>query len=170
MKKPFVSLLIVLFAIFPVYAVKPADEQRLDEVTERGAHVMPFDLEKTIHVFTKTNEGGVQQVVAKDKSDSEQIRLIRGHLSEISIEFRQGDFSRPTQIHGEDMPGLAELKSAKVGQIKIDYIELLDGAQINYASDSPRLIDAIHQWFDAQLSDHARHAVPGHGHDHTHHH
>lgn len=170
MKKLFISLLIALFAIFPVYAVKPADEQRLDEVAERGAHVMTFDLEKTIHVFTKTNEGGVQQVVAKDKSDSEQIRLIREHLSEISIEFRQGDFSRPAQIHGEDMPGLAELKSAKVGQIKIDYTELPDGAQINFASDSPRLINAIHQWFDAQLSDHARHAVSGHVHDHMHHH
>lgn len=176
MKNLFISLsvvlLVVLFAIFPVYAVKPADEQRLDEVAERGVHVMPFDLEKTLHVFTKTNEGGVQQVVAKDKSDSEQIRLIREHLSEISTEFRQGDFSKPAQIHGEDMPGLAELRSAKAGQIKIDYTELPDGAQINYASDSPRLIDAIHQWFDAQLSDHARHAVPGHGHghDHMHHH
>ena len=49
--------------------------KRLDEVAQRGTHVMPFDLEKTIHVFSKTAEGGLQQVVVKGKSDTEQIRL-----------------------------------------------------------------------------------------------
>jgi hypothetical protein len=34
------------------------------------------------------------------------------------------------------------------------------GAQIGYSTDDPSLINTIHQWFDAQLSDHARHAVP----------
>ena len=85
----------------------PADEKRLDEVAERGIHVKPFDLEKTTHGFSKTANGGIQQVIAKDKSDTEQIQLIRDHLSEISEEFRQGDFSKPAHIHGGDMPGLA---------------------------------------------------------------
>ena len=164
-----VSLLLVLFAVAPVHAADPADEKRLDEVAERGTHVMPFDLEKTTHIFSKTANGGIQQVIAKDKSDSEQIQLIRDHLSEISEEFRQGDFSNPVHIHGEDMPGLAELKTASPGQIKIEYTTLPDGAQINYATKSPQFIKAIHQWFDAQLSDHARHAVPGHPHRHMHH-
>ncbi len=164
-----VSLLLVLFAVIPVHAADPADEKRLDEVTERGMHIMPFDLEKTTHVFSKTANGGIQQVIAKDKSDSEQIQLIRDHLSEISEEFRQGDFSNPAHIHGEDMPGLVELKTADPGQITIEYIELPNGAQINYATKSPQFIKAIHQWFDAQLSDHARHAVPGHPHQHMHH-
>lgn len=82
---------------------------------------MPFDLEKTTHIFTKTCDGGIQQVVAKDKSDSEQIRLIREHLLEISTEFSQSDFSKPAQIHGDDMPGLAVLKSAKTGQLITEY-------------------------------------------------
>jgi hypothetical protein len=90
-----------------VHAVDPADEKRLDEVAERGTHVKPFDLEKTTHGFSKTANGGIQQVIAKDKSDTEQIQLIRDHLSEISEEFRQGDFSKPAHIHGGDMPGLA---------------------------------------------------------------
>ena len=162
-----------LFLMLPVsmsvHAVEPADEKRLDEVAERGTHVMPFDLEKTIHVFSKTPEGGIQQVIAKDKSDSEQIQLIRAHLSEISAEFSQGDYSKPMHIHGQDMPGLDVLKTASPGQVKIGYRELPDGAQIHYISQSPQLIDAIHQWFDAQLSDHARHAVPGHPHEHGQH-
>ncbi len=131
---------------------------------------MPFDLEKTRHVFSKTANGRIQQVIAKDKSDSGLIQLIRDHLSEISEEFRQGDFSNPAHIHGEDMPGLAELKTANPDQIKIEYMALPDGAQIKYATKSPQFIKAIHQWFDAQLSDHARHAVPGHPHQHMHHH
>jgi hypothetical protein len=162
------SLSIFLFATIPAHAVEPADEKRLDEVAERGTHVMPFDLEKTTHVFSKTADGGIQQVIAKDKSDAEQIQLIRDHLSEISEEFRQGDFSKPAQIHGGDMPGLAELKTANPDQIKIEYRVLPEGAQINYSTKFPQLIRAIHQWFDAQLSDHERHAVHGHSHQHMH--
>lgn len=163
-----ISLLIAVFTITGAQAQK-ADEKRLDEVAQRGTHVMPFDLEKTTHVFSKTPKGGLQQVVVKDKSDAKQIGLIRAHLSEISGDFKRGDFSKPARIHGEDMPGSAELKSAKPGQIKIQYEELPDGAQIGYSTSSPELINAIHQWFDAQLSDHARHAVPDHSHHHMHH-
>jgi hypothetical protein len=159
-------LFLMLPVSMPVHAVKPVDQKRLDEVAERGTHVMPFDLEKTVHVFSKTPEGGIQQIVVRDKSDSEQIQLIRAHLSKISAEFSQGDYSRPMHIHGQDMPGLDALKTASPGQVEIEYLELSDGAQIHYASQSPQLIDAIHQWFEAQLSDHARHAVSAHPHEH----
>lgn len=161
-------LLLVLIAALPVHAVEPADAKRLNEVAERGAHVMSFNLEKTTHIFSKTDKGGIQQVIAKDKSDTEQIRLIREHLSEISAEFSQGNFSKPMQIHGDEMPGLAELRMAKPDQIQIEYRELPDGAQIGYTTEVPKLTLAIHRWFDAQLSDHARHAVPGHSHQHEH--
>jgi hypothetical protein len=57
------------------------------------------------------------------------------------------------------MAGLAELRKAKQGEISIVYKELSDGAEIDYATESPVLINAIHQWFDAQLSEHARHAT-----------
>ncbi len=162
-------LLLILIAALPVHAVEPADAMRLDEVAERGVHVMPFNLEKTTHIFSKTDKGGIQQVIAKDKTDAGQVRLIREHLSEIAAEFSQGDFSKPAQIHGDEMPGLAELKAAKPGQIQIEYRELPAGAQISYTTEAPKLIRAIHRWFDAQLSDHARHAVPGHPHQHEHH-
>tara|TARA_R110002073_G_C9257786_1_gene563156 strand:- start:189 stop:683 length:495 start_codon:yes stop_codon:yes gene_type:complete len=159
-----VSLLLALLAATPIYATDSIDEKRLDEVTERGTHVMPFNLEKTTHVFSRTANGGIQQVIAKDKSDTDQIQKIRDHLSEITEEFKQGDFSKPAHIHGKDMPGLAELKTANPDQIKFEYKWLPDGAQINYSTELPQLVKAIHQWFDAQLSDHAHHAVPGHEH------
>jgi hypothetical protein len=168
MKLSIMRMIIALLAATPAQAMEKADEKRLDEVAKRGTHVMPFDLEKTTHVFSRTDQGGLQHVVVKDKSDKEQIKLIRAHLSEISEDFKRGDFSKPERIHGEGMPGLAALKSAKPGQIKIEYSVLPDGAQIAYSTQSPQLIDTIHHWFDAQLSDHARHAVSGSPHRHIH--
>lgn len=170
MKSRLIVLGWLIFLITPVFAAEPASEQRLDEVAERGSHVMLFDLEKTTHIFSKMDTGGIQQVIAKNQSDSEQISLIRLHLSQITQEFQRGDFSNPEKIHGATMPGLAELRAAKPGQIKIAYKELPDGAEITYATHIEKLKLAIHQWFDAQLSDHARHAVPGHPHGSGHHH
>ena len=130
----------------------------------RGAEVMPFKLSATTHVFTKTPTGGLQQVVAKSPGDTDQIRLIRMHLEDIATRFHQGDFSGPTQTHGEQMPGLAQLKAAKPGEIKILYTDIANGGQIEYFAKRPELITAIHEWFDAQLSDHGADAMAGHDH------
>jgi hypothetical protein len=168
MKKPNVFLFTLLLISASAQAVEKASDERLDEVARRGARVMPFSLEQTTHVFSKTEEGGVQQVIVKDSANAGQIQLIREHLSKISREFMQGDFSDPARIHGEGMPGLTELKAAKPGQVKIAFKELPAGAEIDYSTDDPKLIDAIHRWFDAQLSEHARHAMPGHPHHQMH--
>jgi hypothetical protein len=138
-----------------VQALQKASKTRQEEVARRGAQVMSFSLKRTLHIFLKTKNGGIQQVVAKDQSDTGQIKLIREHLSKISKEFAQGDFSAPASIHGRDMPGLAEMEKAHPDQLRIEYHELTKGAQIEYSSDNPAVIDAIHSWFDAQIADHA---------------
>lgn len=33
--------------------------------------VMPFDMTKTVHVFTMTESGGIERVIVKDKRDRE---------------------------------------------------------------------------------------------------
>jgi len=145
-----------------------ATPERLEEVTQRGMHVMPFDLKQTQHIFSKTETGGVQQVIVRNPSNAQQIELIRQHLTKISQEFAHGDFSNPAKIHGQDMPGLAELRKAKPGQLDVEYKELENGAEITYSSKEPGLIDAIHRWFDAQLADHGSDAIPGHSHGSMH--
>jgi len=155
----FITFLMVLFA-GPVQATEMESGTRQEEVARRGARIMPFSLERTLHIFKKTESGGIQQVIVKDPSDISQIGLIREHLSKISKEFAQGNFSDPASIHGNDMPGLLELEKAPSDQIKIEYKEIPRGAQIEYVSASPELIHAIHKWFDAQLADHAG-ALPG---------
>jgi len=127
---------------------------------------MPFDLKATTHVFTRTRDGGVQRVVAKNRADSNQVKLVRAHLRDIEAEFRRGDFSGPAHIHGADMPGLAQLKAAKPGEVRIAYRDVPAGAQLTYRTANPQLVAALHRWFDAQLSDHGADAMAGHEHHH----
>ncbi|OZI66980.1 aspartate carbamoyltransferase [Bordetella genomosp. 11] len=139
-----------------------ADTQRQAEVSRRGKDVMPFSLSATTHIFTRNAEGGVQRVVAKDASDTTQVTLIRQHLQEIRQQFLKGDFSDPSHIHGQDMPGLAELTKARPGQLDIAYQEVEGGAQLIYTTTEPTLVVALHKWFDAQLSDHGKDAIEEH--------
>ena len=145
-----------------------ASPERLNEVTQRGMHVMPFDLKQTQHLFTQTDTGGVQQVIARNPGNSQQIELIRQHLRKISGEFSRGDFSNPEKIHGKDMPGLAALSAANPGQLQVRYNELPKGAEIFYSSEDKALVFAIHQWFDAQLADHGPDAMHGINHSNMH--
>ena len=169
MMKKLSMMILSLLVINPSYAVEKASEERLDEVAQRGVHVMPFDLELTTHVFSKTEKGGVQKVIVNNLENTDQIRLIREHLTKISAEFQQANYSDPAKIHGENMPGLEMLRNANSGQVSILYKDLPNGAEITYVTEVTTLITAIHQWFDAQLSDHARHAISGHSHHKMHH-
>jgi hypothetical protein len=125
---------------------------------ERGQHVMPFDLKKTLHIFEMTESGGIQQVIARDSGDQEQIALIQQHLRHEAMRFSTGDFSDPAAIHGADMPGIKALASG-AARINIEYAPLPNGAQITFTTRDLHLITAIHRWFGAQLSDHGADAT-----------
>ncbi len=137
-----------------------SQETRQEEIAEKGAKVMPFDLEETTHVFEKTETGGVKKVVADDPNDAEQVALIREHLEEEAAAFRRGDLSDPSEIHGEEMPGLEDLE-AGAEEMDIRYSDLPDGAKIEYETSDTALVAALHDWFDAQSSDHGDHAEDG---------
>lgn len=134
-----------------------ATASRQAEVAERGASVMPFDLDRTTHQFTKNDTGGVQTVVADDPQDTTQVNLIRQHLTEEVDRFRRGDFTDPARIHGDEMPGLAALR-AHGGRITIDYETTPDGGRVTYTTSDAGLRNALHHWFDAQVGDHGQHA------------
>ena len=118
---------------------------------------MPFDLERTTHIFEKIDDGGLQQVITDD-GDEEQIALIRQHLREEAERFATGDFHDPSMIHGDEMPGLHELVMG-ADQLGIVYSDIDDGGQILYTTEDADLIDAVHRWFDTQLADHGDHAT-----------
>lgn len=148
---------VTAFLLSTVAACGPSDmEQRQAEVASAGAEVMPFDLDATTHVFEKTENGGLQTVFA-DSEDEEQIALIRAHLGEEAERFSRGDFHDPESIQGVDMPGLHALMMG-AERIAITYVEVARGGEISYETDDAALVETIHQWFDAQVSDHGEHA------------
>ena len=151
---------ILFLSLIVLIAACQTEPSRQAEVANRGADVMPFDLERSTHIFEKIDTGGQQQVLSDD-GDVEQVQLIREHLEEIAGRFSEGDFHGPEMIHGEHMPGLHELVMGH-DRIHIEYSDLESGGQILYTTEDPDLIQSIHTWFDAQLSDHGDHAQ-GHG-------
>lgn len=151
-----IALYIIVGVLTALAGCGPAQTDRQAEVAERGADVMPFDLDRTTHIFEKLDNGGLQQVVTDD-GDVEQIRLIREHLAEEAERFQDGDFHDPAMIHGDDMAGLHELVMG-ADQLTITYSKIEDGAQILYSAEDADLINALHAWFDQQVSDHGSHA------------
>jgi hypothetical protein len=73
-----------------------AESGRQAEVARRGADVMPFSLEATTHIFSKTADGTQRR---GEESWRWQVRLVREHLRDIETQFRKGDF-RARPIHG----------------------------------------------------------------------
>jgi hypothetical protein len=165
MKTLTICIAIALASAMPLWAIA-APIQRQAEVAERGKDIMPFSLKDTTHIFSKTGAGGVQRVVVKNAADTAQITLVRAHLQSIRQQFLSGDFSSPSHIHGVDMPGLQELRSAKPGQITIAYRDVDSGAELEFRTSSGVMVAALHKWFDAQVADHGADAMAGHHHQH----
>jgi len=137
-----------------------ATVDRQAEVAERGEDVMGFDLDATVHRFSPNDTGGIEDVTARDPGDQEEIADVRAHLSAEAERFSAGDFSAPGAIHGGDMPGLQELEAAG-SLLTVDYTTLPDGARITYSSTDPDVVNVLHDWFDAQLTDHGDDAEHG---------
>jgi hypothetical protein len=129
-------------------------------VEERSTQVMPFDLNRTMHIFEPTAYGGVQTVIVHD-GDPRQIALVRSHLRKEAAAFAVGDFADPAEIHGSNMPGLPQLR-AGARKIAITYAPTSNGASIRYKTSDPAMIAAIHEWFAAQVKDHGAHAMMTH--------
>jgi hypothetical protein len=136
-----------------------AASSRQEVVRDRGQQVMPFDLDQTTHTFRATDTGGIESVTTKTSENKEQIPLIREHLRKEQRRFSRGDFSDPMATHGMTMPGLDVLRD-RAASIRITYSERARGAQLTYATDSPTVREAIHEWFAAQLQDHGADATP----------
>jgi hypothetical protein len=154
------TLLSVLSAT-PLLAHATATPSPHEAMVERGSkEVMPFDLNRTMHIFKPTAQGGVQSVIVHD-GDPQQVALVRSHLRKEATAFAHGDFSDPAKIHGMAMPGLAQLR-AGANRIAVGYTNAANGASITYKTSDAKLIAAIHDWFAAQVKDHGAHAMMSH--------
>lgn len=111
-----------------------------------GAPAAPFNAHNSTQVFQINQSGGIQQVVAKDPNDKDLVAAIRMHLEMEAERFGNGDYSGRFK-------GVRHLKAVKPGQIHIIYRNVPAGAAIDYVGGDAAAVDAIHKWFDAQISD-----------------
>lgn len=87
-----------------------------------------------------------------------QAASIRAHLREEAGAFARDDYADPAVIHGQAMPGLAELQSG-AARVRVLYEELPDGARLRFTTQDLALTAALHRWFAAQVHDHGADAV-----------
>lgn len=150
---------LLFLGVLGLFATQRSLRDHQTMIHDRGSMVMPFDLDKTTHSFIRTETGGVQEVRAKDPSDTIQITLIRAHLKEEAEKFSRGDFGDPQVLHGEDMPGLKVLVSAR-GKFEVSYQDITDGGRLTYITTDLQIMAALHEWFMAQMMDHGEDAMP----------
>ncbi len=118
---------------------------------------MPFDLSRSMHMFAPTPNGVIQTVIVHD-GDPKQVALVRSHLRIEARAFARGDFGDPAAIHGHDMPGLEQLHRG-AQRVTVTYADVERGGSITYTTRDPKLVDAVHAWFHAQVKDHGAHAM-----------
>lgn len=80
--------------ILPSGAIAQTQQEHVHGMSHR---VMPFDMAKTMHVFEMTETGGIQRVIVKDRSDTDQVVLTQRHLREEASRFQHGDYSDPVK-------------------------------------------------------------------------
>jgi len=150
------AILVLVLSI----CVNAAAQTPQEHVHDQSHAVMPFDMTKTVHVFTMTESGGIERVIVKDERDHRQVMLIRQHLRKEAARFSEGDYSDPASLHGASMPGLKELRAGRK-RVAVSYADVPDGAQVTFRTTDSHLLTAIHRWFGAQLSEHGADARAG---------
>jgi len=117
------------------------------DVTVPGAASGPvFDRASMTRTYRTTEEGGVEQVIARDPADQAQLSRVRAYLREEAEQFRQGRYGDPAKAHGMEMPGSKELE-AGYARVEVVYVDLTDGGQLTYLTTDEALVQLIHSWF-----------------------
>lgn len=136
------------------------------EKTASSSQLVPYDTQQALDSFSKTVHGGIMHIVAKSPDNTQQIKLIQQYLRQTAEQYKKGDFSSTERFHGPDMPGLAQMKAAKTGDIRYDFQVLPNGGQIHFSTEYPQLLTALHHWFDAQIAEHGGMPLPEHAQHH----
>lgn len=160
-------ILITLSLWMGLAGAKEAAAVKNAENAPASSQRVPYDTQQTLESFSKTVHGGIMHIVAKSADDTQQIKLIQQYLRQTAAEYKKNDFSSTERFHGSDMPGLALMKSAKTDDIRYEYKALPNGGQIHFSTEYPHLLNALHNWFDAQIKEHGNVALPEHEQHHA---
>jgi len=128
-------------------------EQRRS-MNERGAMVMGFDQDKTVHHFYLYNDGGAIDIAVKDALDVTNRDAIRTHLPHIATMFGSGNFDAPMLVHDStSVPGTAALKAHK-DALSYTYVEAPAGGRVDIVTGDPAALTALHEFLRYQIAEH----------------
>jgi hypothetical protein len=121
-------------------------------VQERGRTAMGVDQYTSTHVFDDLPDGGRIEL-QRDVDDSAGVAVIRRHLQEIVVAFRNGDFRIPGFVHAQQVPG-ADVMAQRKDRITYTYAELPRGGDVRIRSADETAVGAIHAFLAFQRHDH----------------
>ena len=99
------------------------------KMMERGNIAMGFNQSKIAHQFIATPDGGKVVVTTLNNSDSQTIKEIRNHITDIQKEFSEGNFTKPFFIHAQEVPG-TEVMTEKKNLIRYNILEMNNGSTL----------------------------------------
>lgn len=124
-----------------------------DQVSQRGAAVMGFDQDRTVHHFRLHPDGGAIDIAARDGEDAVNRDAIRSHLPHIAQMFGDGNFEAPMLIHDTNVPGAARMADLK-SRIRFIYVETPQGGRLDIFTSDAGALSAVHEFMRFQIADH----------------
>jgi hypothetical protein len=122
----------------------------------RGQHVMGVNQYSSAHVFEDLPDGGRVVLERSDAADTADIATIRAHMRDIAAAFRAGDFTKPFEVHAQDVPG-TDVMTAKRAAIRYDASDLPRGGEVRIRTSDPAAVAAIHEFLAFQRQEHHPH-------------
>lgn len=146
------TLSFVMLFVPSIAAAQAAGDHHA-RVDARGAHVMGFDQEKTVHSFRLHVDGGAIDIAVRDAADAANRDAIRSHLPHIAEMFGDGNFSAPMLIHATEVPGTRAMAAAK-DRIRFAYVETPRGGRVDIFTTDQAVLAALHEFLRFQIQDH----------------
>ena len=95
-----------------------------------------------------TPDGGIEDAVVIAPSLA-AVKHLRAETRERAAAFARGNFVDPTNPHGDLVPGLREMRG-QWNRVHVRYEDLPAGSRIEYTTNDPVMVEALHQWFVAR--------------------
>ena len=130
----------------------PPHDSAFAGMQTRGKQAMGVDQYTSTHTFDALPTGGRIELV-RDTDDSVGVSQIRAHIREIARAFKAGDFSTPSFVHMQDVPGTRIMRERRVA-ITYDARDLPRGAELLIQTNDPDALKAIHEFLAFQRDAH----------------